>query len=65
MLVLQVENSYEKEIPYRMEVNQMSNHFFIVCSFESKSESFAIYLTENGKVLELDSHPGIKINVRN
>lgn len=37
----------------------------IICRYEDTVNAFSLYLTEKGKMLGLDSHPGVKVILRN
>ena len=50
-----------------MQVFERKDHYLIVCHYENTTNSFVIHFTQKGKLVNLDanSHPGIKVNVRN
>lgn len=65
MLAIQVENSFPIEIHYTMQVHQRVDHYLILCQFQNRTEAFVIYLTQNGRLIELVNELGIGLNIRN
>lgn len=65
MFVLQMENSFEHELSYSIQIYERKDHLLIICKHEDTINAFSLYFTEKGKMLGLDSHPGIKVFMRN
>lgn len=67
MLVIQMENSYDKDIPFSLNLFKRKDHFLVSCQYEDQFHAFAIYLTHNDAILPLGQQElkGIRVNVRN
>ena len=53
MLVLQMENSYEQDMPYSIQVVERRNHFLIICHYNNTASLFRVYLTKDEQPVEL------------
>jgi hypothetical protein len=48
-----MENSYQREVNYTMEVFERPDHFLVVCTYENRTDAFVVYLTAEGKLVNL------------